>query len=115
MNQSTPTISHFSALVKLSVAPVDKAFVVSLADAIIRKLELTVVNKVHHSFSPIGETLVYILSESHFALHTWPEYNVIHVDLVSCKVLTKDKVHQAITASLQSDIEYSIKIEEHTI
>lgn len=70
INQSTPTINHFSALINFpdfqdSIKELEK-----FADSIVKKLNLNTVSKITHSFEPMGKTLVYILSESHLALHT---------------------------------------------
>jgi S-adenosylmethionine decarboxylase len=48
------------------------------------KTKLKIVKGVHHNFSPFGATLVYVLSNSHLAIHTWPENNYLHMDLVTC-------------------------------
>lgn len=115
MNQSIPIINHFSARVTIDSYSNNRKYIESLADNIIKKLDLTIVKKVYYSFKPVGETLVYILSESHFVIHTWPEYKLIHLDLVSCKLLTKEKVKNVITTSLNSNITYKIDIEENKI
>lgn len=47
---------------------------------------LTVVNKIEHKFTPHGETIVFILSESHFTLHTYPENNFISMDVYVCNL-----------------------------
>lgn len=47
---------------------------------------LTVVNKIEHKFTPHGETIVFILSESHFTLHTYPENNFISMDVYICNM-----------------------------
>jgi S-adenosylmethionine decarboxylase proenzyme len=44
----------------------------------------TVVEKVFHMFSPYGVSGVVIISESHLAVHTWPEYGYAAVDLFTC-------------------------------
>lgn len=46
--------------------------------------EFKVVGKAEHKFEPQGLTLVYILSESHFTVHTYPEHNYISLDLYIC-------------------------------
>lgn len=46
---------------------------------------LTVMQRTVHTFSPHGISGVFILSESHFSVHTWPEYKYIAIDLFSCK------------------------------
>lgn len=45
---------------------------------------LTVVKKVEHQFEPAGETIVWILSESHFSIHTYPEHNYLSLDIYIC-------------------------------
>lgn len=37
-----------------------------------------------HKFHPQGITGVIILAESHIALHAWPEYNYLAVDIFTC-------------------------------
>lgn len=39
---------------------------------------------VDHHFSPFGYSCVWLLSESHAALHTFPECNASHFELTSC-------------------------------
>jgi S-adenosylmethionine/arginine decarboxylase-like enzyme len=43
-----------------------------------------VIKKVSHRFEPHGETIVFILAESHFVLHTYPEQNYISLDIYAC-------------------------------
>ena len=44
----------------------------------------TVLNSTPHVFPPDGLTVVYLLSESHASLHTYPEYGACFVDLFTC-------------------------------
>jgi len=44
----------------------------------------TIVEAVTHRFPGAGLTTVLILSESHAALHTWPEAGIVHIDIFSC-------------------------------
>ncbi len=44
----------------------------------------TVVEKCFHMFSPHGVSGVVIISESHLAIHTWPELGYAAVDLFTC-------------------------------
>lgn len=44
----------------------------------------TVVQKCFHEFNPYGISGVVIISESHFAIHTWPELGYAAVDLFTC-------------------------------
>ncbi len=44
----------------------------------------TVVEKKFHMFNPYGVSGVVIISESHLAIHTWPELGYAAVDLFTC-------------------------------
>jgi S-adenosylmethionine decarboxylase proenzyme len=44
----------------------------------------TPLHEVVHAFSPHGVTGVVVIAESHFAIHTWPEYGFAAVDLFTC-------------------------------
>jgi len=44
----------------------------------------TIVQKCFHLFSPYGVSGVIIISESHLAIHTWPELGYAAVDLFTC-------------------------------
>lgn len=46
----------------------------------------SVVNKTSHKFEPQGETIVFVLSESHFSLHTYPEHNYLTLDIYICNM-----------------------------
>lgn len=37
-----------------------------------------------HAFSPYGITGVALLAESHIAVHTWPEFSYIALDIFTC-------------------------------
>ncbi len=46
--------------------------------------KLKVVDTKITSFSPKGLSITYILSNSNLVIHTWPEFNALHIDLVTC-------------------------------
>jgi S-adenosylmethionine decarboxylase len=95
-NQSTPIISHHTALITHDNFQDNLDQIEAFAEAIVKKLRLNIVQKISHSFEPSGTTLIYILSESHLAIHTWPEYKSIHIDLVTCKRLSSEEFKKAI-------------------
>lgn len=37
-----------------------------------------------HHFEPEGYTALWLLEESHFAIHTWPEHGRSYIELTSC-------------------------------
>ena len=49
---------------------------------------------VTHQFSPQGISAALLLSESHIAIHTWPESGGVDVAMTTCKVLDDDKLRQ---------------------
>lgn len=62
---------------------------VTLLEACIERLiqsaGLTKLNQVSHRFQPQGFTMVALLSESHVALHTWPEHGVAKLVISTCR------------------------------
>ncbi|MCZ6694302.1 MAG: polyamine aminopropyltransferase [Bacteroidetes bacterium] len=48
------------------------------------KANATLINSTFHHFSPFGVSGVIVIQESHFAIHTWPEYGFASVDLFTC-------------------------------
>jgi len=45
---------------------------------------MTVLDDIVHQFEPQGTTAVWILAESHMAIHTYPEANFIALDIFTC-------------------------------
>ena len=43
-----------------------------------------VIKDVFHQFSPHGVSGVVVVSESHLAIHTWPEFGYAAVDIFTC-------------------------------
>jgi S-adenosylmethionine decarboxylase len=55
-----------------------------------------------HVIFPNGAiTLVLILAESHLSIHTWPEEDLIAIDLFSCGAIDGDAVLSGLTRSLR--------------
>ncbi len=50
----------------------------------IERAGLTKLSSQFHQFEPIGTTGVVILSESHLAVHTWPESRHVTLDVFVC-------------------------------
>ena len=51
---------------------------------IVNKLDLHVVSRTGFQFEPVGYTYAFVLSESHFTIHTYPEYNSCYIDIFCC-------------------------------
>jgi len=46
--------------------------------------ECTVLGSQKHKFEPQGFTAVFMLAESHFSIHTWPERGIAACDIFTC-------------------------------
>jgi S-adenosylmethionine decarboxylase proenzyme len=57
----------------------------SLFDSICQKYDYQVLNKIEHVFEPQGFSIIYLLSESHMSIHTFPERNYAAIDLYTCR------------------------------
>lgn len=56
-------------------------------DALIKAVELSgakIVQSVIHQFNPHGISGVIVIEESHFSVHTWPEYGYCALDIFTC-------------------------------
>lgn len=50
-----------------------------------------IVESVFHEFNPYGLSGVVVIAESHFAIHTWPEFKMASLDLFSCRSINPEK------------------------
>ncbi|TGK10312.1 adenosylmethionine decarboxylase [Leptospira fluminis] len=50
----------------------------------IQSIGATILNKVEHRFDPHGVTILFLLSESHASIHTYPEYGSCFLDIFTC-------------------------------
>lgn len=49
-----------------------------------------------YSFSPHGYTCVWLIGESHIAVHTWPEHGVAYLECSSCNQDKHDRFSRLI-------------------
>ena len=71
------------------------------AAAAVRAGDGNVLDTSHVVFPNGAITLVLILAESHLAIHTWPEENLVAVDLFTCGAIDADRVLAELVASLR--------------
>ncbi|MGM5481966.1 MAG: adenosylmethionine decarboxylase [Nanobdellota archaeon] len=69
----------------------DKENVKGLVLDVVSKSNLSKLKEGFHQFRPTGVTGFVLLEESHFSIHTWPEYNSIAVDLFCCYLNQEQK------------------------
>ncbi len=53
--------------------------------------EFRVLKRLSHRFEPIGYTAVWLLAESHLAVHSFPEAGKTYVELSSCNKEKTDR------------------------
>ena len=58
--------------------------------------DFQILNKNIHKFQPIGCSIIYLLSESHLSIHTFPEKNHISFDIYTCRQYKDNKVYEDI-------------------
>ncbi|MCD6184490.1 MAG: S-adenosylmethionine decarboxylase [Deltaproteobacteria bacterium] len=75
-----PEIFEFSEWVNSS----DPQSLQEIFDAMLRNSGFTILNFVDHTFIPYGYTAIWLLSDSHFAIHTFPETQQAYIQLSSC-------------------------------
>jgi S-adenosylmethionine decarboxylase len=68
----------------------------TLLDGICEKYDFSILNKSEHKFEPYGLTILYLLSESHLSVHTFPERKYIAIDLYTCRDYADNTVYEEI-------------------
>ena len=75
-------------LIEIRGCRADKLGQVSIVEADMRAaaraIGATVLSGHFHQFEPHGVSGALIISESHFAVHTWPEHGYAALDLFTC-------------------------------
>jgi S-adenosylmethionine decarboxylase proenzyme len=66
---------------------------------------MTILNKQVHFFDNLDGafTSIYLLSESHLSIHTWPENNFIAVDIFTCGECETQNIVNDIIAYLEPE------------
>lgn len=58
--------------------------IIQRVEAALAKSGMTILGKATHDFGGGGFTGVWLLAESHFSIHTFPERNFISIDCYTC-------------------------------
>lgn len=53
-------------------------------DELLKKSGFNILCFTDHHFTPQGYTALWLLTESHFAVHTFPEFGKTYIELSSC-------------------------------
>jgi len=90
---STPkTLYAIDAKLAPSSPVTDIAKLIAIATKAVRAGDGHVLETTHVIFPNGAVTLVLILAESHLSIHTWPEENLIAIDLFSCGAIDGEQV-----------------------
>jgi len=78
-------------------------------DMICEKYNYTILQRVEHVFEPEGLTLLYLLSESHISIHTFPEKNYLALDIYTCREYSNNntylEIYECIIGAFDADSE----------
>jgi S-adenosylmethionine decarboxylase len=58
--------------------------------------DFTILTKSQHQFEPQGLTILYMLSESHISIHTFPEKRYLALDIYTCRDYEDDTIYMEI-------------------
>jgi len=75
------------------------------------KFEFNILGDLKHIFTPEGCSIIFLLSESHLTIHTFPEKKYIAFDIYTCRQYEDDsdyiKIYQILIKELDACIEKS--------
>ena len=70
--------------------------------------EFTILNEIEHQFSPIGCSFLFLLSESHLSIHTFPEKKHISFDIYTCRQYENNDIYNEIFYTLIDKLQASL-------
>jgi S-adenosylmethionine decarboxylase len=98
----TPKVLYAIDAILAPSSPVtDITALIALATKAVRAGDGHVLDTSHVLFPNGAVTLVLILAESHLSIHTWPEENLIAIDLFSCGAIDGGMVVDELVRALQ--------------
>jgi S-adenosylmethionine decarboxylase len=67
-----------------------------MLNIICEKYNFQILEKIHYDFVPEGCSIIFLLSESHISIHTFPEKRHISFDLYTCRHYENNKEYEEI-------------------
>lgn len=49
--------------------------------------KVNIIKSIFHKFNPHGISGIIVIAESHFSIHTWPEYGYAAIDVFTCSAI----------------------------
>lgn len=108
-----PFFQHYAIkIIFKDTVLINESLVDEIANILINNFKLKVVSQGKHEFTNNGLTKCWILSQSHLIIHSWPENNALHIDLMTCSLfpVTLDMLNQYLKDFSTSEI-VSTKLE----
>ena len=68
----------------------------TLMGDICKKNDFTILNEMEQQFVPIGCSIIFLLSESHLSIHTFPEKKHMSFDIYTCRQYDDNTVYYEI-------------------
>lgn len=81
----------------------DKKILIPLFHKILLNSGFKVLDYIEYNFSPVGFTAVWLLAESHFAIHSFPEEGGSYIEISSCNL---DKQYKFLKALEDENMYY---------
>jgi S-adenosylmethionine decarboxylase proenzyme len=71
---------------------IENLYLLNSADELVKLLkqickvnDFTVLKEIYYEFTPIGCSIIFLLSESHLSIHTFPEKKHMSFDIYTCR------------------------------
>ena len=77
--------------------------------------QFQILEKIQKVFTPEGYTILYLLSESHISVHTFPERNFLSFDLYTCRDYKDNTEYLEIFHCLLDHLQADIRISTYKI
>ena len=71
--------------------------------------DFSILQECEHTFSPMGCTFLFLLSESHLSIHTFPEKKHISFDIYTCRQYNDNTVYNKIYDFLLNRLKASLE------
>lgn len=76
---------------------------------------LSVLQSMRHEFYPHGLTAIVLLAESHVAIHTYPELNLVYLDAFTCGATDPELVARAFALALELSVGVKTSLRVETL
>ena len=85
----------------------DRSELNAILKNICNRHDFQILNEVEHQFTPQGCSILFLLSESHLSIHTFPEKNHMSFDIYTCRQYYNNNEYKLIYTYLIESLEAS--------